>query len=97
MLNNTYYIYILTNWNNNVLYIGMTNDLKRRVFEHQKKCFPGFTRKYNVTKLVYFEHTYDANSAIQREKTLKKWRRSKKDALIESLNPSWRDLSENWD
>lgn len=88
----TYYIYMLTNWDNKVLYIGMTNDLERRIYEHKNKLFEGFTAKYNLTKLVYVEATTDVNSAIAREKELKKWRREKKDALVESINPNWDDL-----
>ena len=88
-----YYIYILTNQNNNVLYIGMTNNLERRIYEHKNKLFKGFTEKYNVNKLVYYEHTFDVSSAIRREKEIKKWRREKKNALITELNPTWNDLS----
>ncbi len=83
---------MLTNWDNKVLYIGMTNDLERRIYEHKNKLFEGFTAKYNLTKLVYVEATTDVNSAIAREKELKKWRREKKDALVESINPNWDDL-----
>ena len=97
MKDHNYYIYILTNWNNKVMYIGMTNDLEHRIYEHKNKLLEGFTKKYNVTKLVYFEHTSDVNSAIAREKELKKWRREKKNNLVISLNPEWKDLSEEWD
>ena len=89
-----YYVYILTNKSNNVLYIGMTNDIKRRVYEHKNKLLEGFTAKYNVNKLVYLECTNDVNSAIEREKVLKKWSRIKKLNLIEMQNPTWQDLSE---
>ena len=89
-----YYVYILTNKSNHVLYIGMTNDLKRRIYEHKNKVIEGFTSKYNVNKLVYFECTNDAKSAIEREKVLKKWARIKKCNLIEMQNPAWQDLSE---
>jgi len=89
-----YYVYILTNWNNKVIYIGVTNNLTRRMFEHKNKLSNGFTKKYNITKLVYFEATTDIISAIVREKELKKWRREKKNKLVESVNPEWRDLSE---
>ena len=92
MLNN-YYIYILANWTNSVIYIGVTNNLSRRLFEHKNKLLDGFTKKYNLDKLVYFETYNDINEAILREKELKKWRREKKNNLIESLNPGWRDLS----
>ena len=89
-----YYVYLLTNWNHRVMYVGFTNDLKRRVYEHQKKLVKGFTEKYNVNKLVYFEQTSDVTAAITREKEIKKWRREKKDKLVFSINPSWNDLSE---
>ena len=88
-----YYIYLLSNWNNKVLYIGVTSNLERRVHEHRQKLVAGFTEKYNVNKLVYFEQTNDAVSAISREKQLKKWRREKKNALVNSINPTWQDLS----
>ena len=78
------------------LYIGVTNNLFRRVQEHQNSQIPGFTKKYNIHKLVYFEQGDDINSALLREKQLKKWRRVKKIALIEEVNPEWRDLSEDW-
>lgn len=96
MKEHNYYIYVLTNWNNKVMYVGMTNNLERRIYEHKNKLVEGFTRKYNVTRLVYFEHTSDVNSAIAREKQIKKWRRSKKDNLVVSVNPEWKDLSEEW-
>ncbi len=89
----TYYIYMLTNWNNEVLYIGVTNNLERRIYEHKNKLVKGFTEKYNLTKLVYIETTDYINAAIEREKQLKKWRREKKDNLVESVNPSWDDLN----
>jgi putative endonuclease len=93
---NDYYVYLLSNWNNKVLYIGVTNNLERRIIEHKQKLIPGFTEKYNVNKLVYFEQTEDVMSAISREKQLKKWRREKKNALVNSLNPDWKDLSDEW-
>ena len=71
----------------------MTNNLERRIYEHKNKLIDGFTKKYNVRKLVYFEQTPDVNTAIQREKEIKKWRREKKNILVESLNPKWKDLS----
>jgi putative endonuclease len=91
----TYYIYIMTSISG-TLYIGMTNDLGRRVYEHKYKMIEGFTKKYNVNRLVYFEETTDVQTALAREKEIKKWRRSKKIELIKSLNPQWEDLSEGW-
>ena len=88
----TYYVYCLSNINNRVLYIGVTNDLLRRVYEHKHHLVSGFTAKYNVTKLIYFEQTDDAQSAIRREKQLKGWRREKKENLINQFNPEWKDL-----
>ena len=87
-----YFVYLLTNWNNKVMYIGMTNNLVRRVYEHKTKAVKGFTEKYNVHKLVYFEETSDVNAAIAREKEIKKWRREKKNALVVEANPEWSDL-----
>jgi putative endonuclease len=91
-----YYVYILTNTFRNVLYIGMTNNLERRIAEHKSGQIPGFTQKYKVTQLVHLEHTHSVDAAIQREKQLKDWRREKKDALVSSSNPEWRDLSLDW-
>ena len=88
-----YYVYILANWNNSVLYIGVTNDLERRLYEHREKTVTGFTEKYNLQKLVYVETTNDVKAAIAREKQLKGWSRAKKEALIVSINPAWNDLS----
>ncbi len=93
---NTYYVYILCNWNHKVLYIGVTNNLERRVYEHKNKLIEGFTSKYNVNKLVYFEDASDIKAAITREKQLKGWNREKKNNLIETMNPDWKDLSESW-
>ena len=90
----TYYIYIFASKRNGTLYIGITNDLTRRVFEHKTGLVNGFTKKYSVNKLVYFESTNDVNAAILREKRLKKWKRQWKIELIEKLNPDWNDLSE---
>jgi len=87
-----YYIYILTN-KSKTLYTGVTNNLKRRVYEHKHKMIEGFTKKYNLTKLVYYEMTVDVRSAITREKQIKGWLRNKKIHLIESFNPEWKDLS----
>ena len=91
-----YYVYILSNWNNQVLYIGVTNNLERRLYEHKNKLIEGFTKKYNLNKLVYFEETTDVKSALEREKQLKGWKREKKNILINSLNPDWNDLSSRW-
>ena len=88
-----YYIYILTNSNGKVMYIGVTNDLKRRLTEHKSGHIHGFTQKYNIHKLVYFEKYSSINDAIKREKQLKKWRREKKNSLVEEVNPNWIDLS----
>lgn len=74
------------------MYIGVTNDLVRRLYEHKNKLYDGFTKKYNLNKLVYFELFFDINEAIKREKEIKKWRRDKKNKLVESINPEWRDL-----
>jgi putative endonuclease len=90
-----YFVYIMTN-NSKTLYTGVTSNLRRRVAEHKSKVVPGFTRKYKIDKVVYFEVTSDVHSAIAREKQIKGWVRKKKIALIESVNPEWRDLSEDW-
>ena len=87
-----YYVYITTNKSNEVLYIGVTNDLRRRIYEHKQKIVEGFTSKYNVDKLVYYESTENVKSAIEREKVLKKWARKKKIVLIERMNPNWKEL-----
>ena len=91
-----YYVYILTNWKNNVVYTGVTNDLKRRIYEHKKKVLPGFTNDYNVNKLVYFESYNNIDEAIIREKQIKGWRREKKNLLVEKQNPGWVDLTKGW-
>ena len=88
-----YYIYILTNSKKTVLYTGVTNDLQRRVWEHKNHTNSGFTKRYNVDQLVYFETTTDVKVAIQREKSIKNLLRSKKEELISSMNPQWKDLS----
>ena len=93
----TYYVYLLTNWNNRVMYVGVTNHLQRRIYEHKNKLVEGFTKKYNVDKLVYFEMTSDVLAAIEREKQIKKWRREKKDRLVIAVNPEWKDLSLEWE
>ena len=91
----SYYVYIMTNKNNSVLYTGVTNDLKRRVYEHREKLVEGFTRRYNVTKLVCFETCGDIEVAIAREKQIKGWSRRRKVELIDSMNEDWRDLWED--
>jgi len=91
-----YYVYVMTNPNATTLYMGVTNNLERRVYEHKMKLVDGFTRRYNLTILAYFEEGNDVLSAIAREKQLKGWLRLKKVELIESVNPEWRDLSEEW-
>ncbi len=91
---NIYYVYILASRKNGTLYIGVTNNLMRRVFEHKNGFIKGFTQKYNVHRLVYFEETPDIQSALKREKQLKKWRRQWKIDLIEKENPKWDDLFE---
>jgi putative endonuclease len=90
-----YYVYIMTNYSR-TLYIGVTNDLQRRVYEHKQKLIPGLTSKYNLTQLVYFETATDVRSAIAREKQIKGWLRVKKVALITADNPGWADLSAEW-
>ncbi len=87
-----YCVYILSNQTNTTLYIGVTGDINRRVYEHKNGLIEGFTKKYNVDKLVYVEHCSDMNVALAREKQLKKWSRKKKEVLINSLNPYWSDL-----
>ena len=88
-----YYVYFLTNQDNNVLYVGVTNNLLRRVYEHRNSLNPkSFTTRYRAYKLVYFEATNDVRIAIEREKQIKGWNRKRKDRLIESINPNWNDL-----
>jgi len=91
----TYYVYIMTN-QTRTLYTGVTNNLERRVLEHKRKLLPGFTRQYNINRLVYFESFGDVRAAIQREKQIKGWLRAKKVALIVAANPAWKDLSDGW-
>ena len=88
-----YYVYIITNKNNSTLYIGATNDLNRRIYEHKNKLVDGFSKRYNLNKLVYYETTTEIKEALQREKILKGWTRLRKNDLIESKNPLWNDLS----
>ena len=90
-----YFVHIMTNCSK-TLYTGMTDNLERRVYEHKHKLVDGFTKRYNLTKLIYYEATSDVWSAIYREKRIKGWLRSKKVTLIESVNPQWRDLSDGW-
>lgn len=89
-----YYIYIMTNKSNTVLYTGITGDIKKRIYEHKNKVVEGFTKKYNVDKLVYYEIFDDPYNAISREKQIKGWVRKKKVDLINSFNPTWEDLYE---
>ena len=91
-----YYVYIMTNKRNTVLYTGVTNDLRRRVYEHRGKLVDGFTGKYNIIKLVYYEIFQDSENAIIREKHLKAGSRQKKIDLINQMNKEWRDLYEQW-
>ena len=90
-----YYIYIVSSLSG-TLYTGVTSNIEHRVYKHKHKLINGFTKKYNVDRLVYFEETTDINAAIAREKEIKGWRRSKKIALIKSLNPKWEDLAADW-
>ena len=92
MRSRSHYVYIMTN-PSRTLYVGVTNDLERRINQHRLKEIPGFTAKYNITQLVYYEETGDVLAAIAREKTIKGWLRAKKIGLIESSNPNWQDLS----
>jgi len=93
MTTRSYYVYIMTN-RSRTLYVGVTNDLERRVYQHKQKQIPGFTAKYNITQLVYYEETGDVLAAIAREKTIKGWLRAKKIALVESVNRQWQDFSD---
>ena len=92
----TYYVYILASKRNGTLYTEITNNLERRVYEHKNNLFNGFTKKYNVHKLVYYEETNDINEALLFEKRIKKWNRAWKIKLIERDNPQWKDLAEQW-
>jgi putative endonuclease len=93
-MRDAYYVYIVTNKNHSVLYIGVTGFLEGRIHEHRERLIDGFTRQYQATKLIYYEDYPDPTSAIAREKQLKGWRRSKKTNLIETTNPRWLDLFE---
>jgi len=90
-----YFVYIMTN-KSRTLYTGVTNDLIRRVYEHKNKLVQGFTSKYNIKYLVYYESTQSIHVALEREKQIKGWLRAKKMVLINSMNPEWKDLSEDW-
>jgi putative endonuclease len=94
MSDGQYYVYIVTNRDNAVLYIGETDDLKRRIWEHKQRFVSSFSKRYNADKLVYYEATDGRLAAVYREKQIKGWLRAKKIKLIESLNPEWRDLYE---
>ena len=91
-----YFVYILASKKNGTLYIGVTSNLKKRIYEHKNKMIEGFTKIYTIDRLVYFETTSDINSAISREKQLKKWNRKWKIELIEKTNSNWSDLAEDW-
>lgn len=93
MLRKSYAVYIVSNQKRTVLYIGVTSDLEKRIFQHKHKYIKGFSQKYNCTDLLYFEETQDVYSAIEREKELKGWKRYKKDHLIQQNNPQLKDLS----
>ncbi len=95
-MNNNYYVYILTTWDNRVLYVGVTGQLEIRIYQHKREEIDGFTKKYHVHKLVHYEKFADIKSAIAREKQLKGFSREKKKMLIESDNPGWRDLTLDW-
>lgn len=92
----TYHVYIMSNKRNGTIYTGVTNNLVRRVYEHKRSLTPGFTSRYGLTRLVYFEDANGIRIAIAREKQIKGWLRKKKLALIESVNAGWNDLSEGW-
>jgi putative endonuclease len=87
-----YYVYFVTNWTGEVLYTGVTGNLQRRIYEHKYKVVKGFTTKYKLSKLVYYEVGESAEGAILREKQIKRWRREKKDVLVNKMNPEWADL-----
>src|SRR5438034_10363510 len=91
-----YYVYILTNRKNGTLYIGSTPDLEKRLNEHRQKIFDGFTKKYNIDKLIYVEEFTEKSDAIRRERQLKKWNSERKIELIEKQNPNWNDLSKEF-
>ena len=92
----SYYVYILTNDWGNVMYVGMTSNIERRLYEHKQELADGFTKRYHVHKLVYYEQTNDAYAAVTRERQLKGWMRKRKNELVETVNPNWEDLSTSW-
>jgi putative endonuclease len=94
-MKNEFYVYIMSSATR-VLYIGYTGNLERRVYEHKNKLVEGFTAKYNVSRLVYFEHAPNGRAAVERENQLKGWLRAKKVQLINEMNPAWEDLSKEW-
>ncbi len=94
-MSHIYFVYIMASQKNGTLYIGVSNNLERRIFEHKNNLIPGFTSKYHIHTLVYYEHTDNINAALQREKQLKKWDREWKIELIEQDNPEWNDLGEH--
>lgn len=94
-MSKTYYVYIMAS-KSKTLYVGVTNNLERRVYEHKQKLLEGFTSKYNIDRLVYLAETDDVTQAIAREKEIKGWLRTKKLALIDEMNPNWEDLSAEW-
>ena len=95
LLDKKFYVYIMAS-KTGTLYVGMTNNIKRRVYEHKHHLIPGFTDKYKVERLLHVETVNDPISAIKREKQIKAWRREKKVSLIDSINPQWKDLSQDW-
>ena len=96
MRERVYCVYILAN-QSGMLYTGVTGDLARRVVEHKQKMLPGHTRRYNIRRLVYWEEFGEVREALEREKQIKRWRRGKKVALVEGVNPGWRDSGEEWE
>jgi len=95
-MSNSYYVYILSSRRNGTIYTGVTNNLLQRMYSHKNKLLKGFTSRYGVNRLVYYEETGDIYAAIEREKEIKGWTRIKKMKLIESVNPNWKDLSQDW-
>jgi putative endonuclease len=91
-----YFVYMMTNRWRTVLYTGMTNSLETRVWQHKNKAVPGFTKRYNCDRLVYYEEYSEVDQAISREKQLKRWSRMKKNVLVAKINPEWRDLAADW-
>jgi len=91
-----YFVYLMTNRWRNVLYTGITNSLEKRIWQHKNKAVPGFTKKYNCDRLVYFETYTEVDQAIAREKQIKAWSRAKKNALVATTNPEWNDFASDW-